>query len=501
MKRPPKPDSEQRPLAFEKEFFYWNIQRVPHNLDLPDGTTIPHPGRTSGIFVVHGIGRQHWTETAARLRAGFEDAFERIAAWQADNPQPTNGDNLVDLPSPFIWEGYWANYDDIEATFPEDWKRFNKREQEFFSNLWKQRVISGIRTVYWMIWQTWRLLNLKKLRKAKGGFLAWLLYLPLQVVSPVLLLIAWIRFPKVVNGVINEVRLYLDPRGATERAIVQRIDECVEKSFLRMIGLDPEFCPLPQTGPLPDDGWIEAGGERFRFDRVVWVAHSLGTVISYNVLSALFHKAKNLETEGNDVQKAGVTRFRGALHRFVTMGSPLNKVAFLFNRDSLCPWPNTEQQSSSGDDATRRGLLDGGEAVENDGQKANDPAMTEWWVNFYDVFDPVSGALVSPIICGSQPPLNIHIRTAWSAWIPGFAHLAYWTDPTALRFILARTYGPKFLRDRKYRQQSFWSLYTLGIMGYFVWATILGGIVVALFRFGPHLLREASKMAWKWILG
>ena len=69
-------NSKPRPLAFEEGNFLWNIQRVPHTL--PDGKT--HPGRSSAIFVVHGIGQQRWTETAAHLRAGFEDAFEEISA-------------------------------------------------------------------------------------------------------------------------------------------------------------------------------------------------------------------------------------------------------------------------------------------------------------------------------------------------------------------------------------------------------------------------------------
>ena len=80
---------------------------------MPDGKT-PHPGRTSAIFVVHGIGQQHWTETASQLRAGFEDAFEEIAEWQQKNPGKFGGVTQIDLPPPFIYEGYWANYDDVK---------------------------------------------------------------------------------------------------------------------------------------------------------------------------------------------------------------------------------------------------------------------------------------------------------------------------------------------------------------------------------------------------
>lgn len=463
-------DSEQRPLAFKDGKFMWNIQRVPHTL--PDGKTL-HPGRSSAIFVVHGMGQQSWTETAAQIRAGFEDAFEDIAAWQEKHPEQTGGTNQVTLPPPFIFDGYWADYADIQATFPDDWKRFNEREQRFFSNLWKLRIVSGARTFGWVLSQQLRLLHPKVLREV--GLFAWILYWPLQIVSSATLLFAWFRYHEAITSFVNDVRLYLDPRGVVERAIVQSIDERVGHAFLRMIGLDWEF------RPLPTDRLIEAGGERLTFNRVVWVAHSLGTVISYNVLSALFHRADELERTGDDEQKTGIALFRRALSRFVTMGSPLDKVAFLFKQKSLRPWPATQH----------RALFVGGETL-----ASKDPAETEWWINFYNVLDPVSGALESTFICGNQPPSNIHIR---SGLIPGFAHIAYWKDPTTLRFILGRTYGTDYLRDQEYRPWPPWVLSALAAMGYFIWAAVLFGTSYALYRWGPDLLHELGKAALKWI--
>lgn len=464
--------SEQRSLAFENGKFYWNLQRVPHTL--PDGVT-PHPGRSSAIFVVHGIGQQRWTETAALLRAGFEDAFEDIAAWQKKHLKQTGSASQITLPPPFIYDGYWANYDDVQATFPEDWKRFNKREEQFFGSLWKQRVVSGSRTLRWMLRQQLRLLHPKVL--CEVGWFAWILYWPLQIVSSVALLFAWFRYREAITDFVNDVRLYIEPRGVVERAVVQRIDERVGNQFLRMIGLNWEFRPLPSHQLL------EVGGERLSFNRVMWVAHSLGTVISYNVLSALFHKAAELERTGDDEQKKGIALFRRALSRFVTMGSPLDKVAFLFKKKSLVPWPN----------ARRRALLIDGETL-----ASKEPAETEWWINFYHVLDPVSGALESSFICGNQPPSNIHIR---SGLIPGFAHVAYWRDPATLRFILGRTFGARYLEDKEYRPWPPMALSALAAMGYFTWAAILLGALYALYRWGPALLREAGKAAFKWITG
>lgn len=465
------PESEARPLAFEKRNFMWNMQCVPRTL--ADGKT-PHPGRCSAIFVVHGMGQQHWTETAACLRAGFENAFEEIAAWQ-DEHHPEDSAKDLSLPPPFIWEGFWANYEDIKETFPENWKHFVERERTFFSNLWKQRVISGRRTVGWLIKQQLRLLHPRVLREV--GLSAWILYWPLQIVSTAALLYAWLRYPEAITGYANDIRLYLEPQGVVERAIVQRIDERVERSFLQLIGLDCEFRPLGRYR------WIEAGGDRLAFTRVVWIAHSLGTVISYNVLSALFDKAEKLEAAGDAEQREGVKLFRQALSRFVTMGSPLDKVAFLFKNKSLRPWPGVRH----------RALLTRGEFLTSD-----DPNETEWWVNFYHVLDPVSGVLQSPFLCGEQPPSNIHIK---SGFIPGLAHVAYWNDPSTLRFILGRAYGPKLLRDKEYTPWPPRVLSALAAIGYFVWAAILFGVVYGLFSYGPLIVRTLGKAVLKWITG
>jgi hypothetical protein len=470
-KAPSTPAHDQHPLAFEKADFMWDMQRVPSTL--ADGTT-PHPGRSSAIFVVHGMGRQLWTETSAHLRAGFETAFEEIAEWQ-EKHNKKDGPKDVTLPPPFIWEGFWANYDDLKETFPEDWKHFVDREQTFFGNLWKQRIVSGSRTIAWILKQQFLLLDPRIISEV--GLIAWILYWPLQIVSGVALLVAWLRFPEMITGYANDVRLYLEPRGVVERAIVQRIDERVASSFLRLIGLDQEF------RHLKNEFLIEAGGMRLAFNRVVWVAHSLGTVISYNALSALLHKACELAQSGDDEQKAGVDLFRRALSRFVTMGSPLDKVAFLFKKESLRPWPG----------AQRRALFFDGETLTE-----KDPAKTEWWINFYHALDPVSGSLENPFICGDQPPSNIHIR---SSFIPGLAHSAYWKDPDVLRFILGRTYGTNLLRDKEYAPPFPWVLRALALMGYISWVAILFGSVYALYSYAPSILRWIGKALLKWITG
>lgn len=457
-----RPGSPSRPPAYEDGHFLWNLQRVPRTL--PDGTT-PHPGRTHAIFVVHGIGEQAAAATAATLRSGFEDALEKIHAWQAESRcgQPGSGPRL---PSPFVYEGYWGDYPDVAGTFPGDWQRFGPREREFFGALWRYRTLSALRTGGWYLKQQLRLLSW---RVFVSSPLAWFMYLPLQILFPLTLLVGLVRYPKLVVGYLGDVRLYLDPRGDVERAIVQGIDRRVGDRFLELLGLDWDFRPLPA------DRRLRAGGEEVTFGRIVWVAHSLGTVISFNVLAALFRKAALLEGGGDDEQRRGVARFRSALRRFVTIGSPLDKVAFLFGPPALIAWP----------DGPRRKLLDGGETVE----PGAGPETQEWWVNFYHVLDPISGALGSRLVCGDRPPFNYH-TWSWPSWLAGYSHIAYWRDLKFLKYVLGRTYGRDYLENDEYPRPLSPGLLTA--IGFLVWGTLLFGAVGALYGWWPQF--------WQWLL-
>ena len=463
---------KNRVLATEKGNFQWNIQRVSKTL--PDGKTI-HPTRTRGIFVVHGIGQQEVTDTASQLRSGFEDSFGKIKKWQ-EKKEIKKKNELGELPPPFIYDGHWADYADIALTFPGDWSKFEDREKLFFLNLQGNRVNSISRTIRWFLKQQVRLLHPKVLWEV--GPFNWFLYWPLQIVSLITLVIGSFKYKDTIVGFFNDVRLYVDPKGVMERAIVQRIDQRIGEEFLRMIGLDWEFMPLAE------DNLIRAGGEKMKFDRVTWVAHSLGSVISYNVLSALFYKATELEVSGTDEQKEGVQKFRNSVQRFITLGSPLDKIAFLFNKKALRPWPNL---------GNRRQLVHEGETLSDE-----DSPATEWWINFYHVLDPISGALGNKIFCGKYAPMNFHIH---SGFLPGLAHNAYWTDPRTLRFILGRTYGKRYLWDKEYRAWPNWLLKIVAILGYIVWVILLFGVFAAIYYLGPSMLQNISASFVSWISG
>lgn len=506
-----------RPQAYGKDDFLWNLRRVPDRLS--NGQE--NPGKTSAIFVVHGIGEQVWTSTAAELRSGFEDAYEEIRQWRPDKKErkkhgkqgecaadsgPKKAFDPKELPPPFIYEGYWADYDDLEKTFPEDWGAFNKREEAFFGKLWRRRALSGPATAWWYVKQLGTLLGPQSF--GRNPFL-WLLYIPLVVLLPLTLALGLLRYPRLVTGYLADVRLYTDPRGDVERAIAQRIDRRVGEKFLQLLGLDWDFRGLPV------EDCIEAGCDRRIFKRVVWVAHSLGTVISYNVLSSLFRRAEELERSGDEEQRGNVERFRGSLARFVTLGSPLDKIAFLFGNSALMPWQEErgavtggflrriltlggllEENAKAPGGKGRRALLEGGES---DDPKARQEEK-EWWVNFYSVMDPVSGPLDDELICGDEPPWNYYIYS-WKSFVPGYSHVTYWSDKRVLKFILGRVYGCDYLPHGEYREPRFPFLRTLlRKAGFVVWAGLLYGSVYALYYWREPIWEAVKKAAGK-VLG
>ena len=450
-------DEKELPRAYEKGIYPWHVG-LTHDIILPGRGRREHPARSCAIFVVHGMGSQNLTETAATLRFGFEDALEGFEKRLSKSNERLLLGDARRIPPPWISEGFWANYDNLEATFPEEWKHLEPAKQTFFSSLWKLRSNSARRTFFWFLLQQVKLLNLKILW---SNPLAWAIYFLLQFVSFTALLIVRIVAPGVVSRVLGDVRLYVAPKGITERAIVQRIDYRVGDEFLRMLGMDWDF----RKRKSPKKSWLLLEGKPIRFKRIIWVAHSLGSVISYNVLSDLFERAEYLTQHGDNEQKANVEDFRKSLRRFVTIGSPLDKIAFLFGKRALRPW-NVESRES---------LLQGGETV---GQDRNENRR-EWWVNFYHVLDPVSGALNAPSICGDNAPLNIHVKLF--RYLPGLAHVGYWRDPIALRYILSRVYGKEFLEDDKIEEQSPVAKTFSALVGYIVWFAIVYGLALLIY--------------------
>jgi hypothetical protein len=455
-----------RPCAFEKNSYPWNLHRVPKETTI-NGRIVPHPGRQCAIFVVHGMGEQEWLDTSVLLRSGFEDALEIIRLWQTRN---LKRDTSIreEVPPPYVCDGFWADYPDPVVSFPEDWKTFSDEEKKFYDHLWKKRSYSAFRTMSWFLNQQIRILFLPKVK-----LLSRLLYLPLQFIIPLAWLLTFLRAPRIITRILADVRVYAHPCGMSEKAIVQRIELRVGKEFLKLLGLDCDF------NPLAKNKLVTASGKPFIFNRIIWVSHSLGSVISYNVLSDIFHRAAEVEISGTAAQKKGVERFRKSLRRFVTLGSPLDKFAILFP-ETMRPWPEAAKKDfleTNGDTIAKSSEINAGKHG--------------WWINFYHVLDPVSGSLDHPLICDSYPPLNIHSDWKSLSLIPGLAHSSYWKAVKVLRFMLARTYGKEYLQDEDIEFHSSGNRIWFAIIGCFIWAFLLYGIPISLIWFykiiGPGL--------------
>jgi hypothetical protein len=436
-------DRYRRPRAYDDGIYQWHIGKVPEKTKALDGTMADNPALTNGIFLVHGMGTQKWAETTAILRVGLEVALERIHAKSSVELKPAE-----ETPPPYIGEGFWANYDDFKESFTDESKSLDDAKREFFSMVWKRRSISAMRTIVFFLTQLFKLINPSVIWRIHP--FAWLLYIPLQLVVPAGLLILLVIAPRIIARILGDVRLYIAPNGIIERTIVQQIDRRVGVAFLKMIGLDWEFKPLNENEK------IQRNGKPVTFDRIIWVAHSLGSVISYNVLSDLFSRADLLEKSGTAEQNEGVIRFRRSLGRFITLGSPLDKIAFLFGKESLRSWPKV----------SRADLVTSSRAV----RPPDMPRPKDFWVNFYHVLDPVSGALSNSSICGDTPPTNLH---AGLVKIPGLAHVGYWHDKSALEYILSRVYGLGLLPVPTIRRYPAWFLTLLAMLGYIIWSELI----------------------------
>ncbi len=400
------PSAQPRRRAYEP-VYSWAFQRIPLKVE-KNGVEVANPARNSAVFVVHGMGQQLYTETAVLLRNGFEDAIDRIK-------RPPGAD---DIPTPYIAEGHWADYGEFQQTFPEECIGMNEGELKFFTGLWKKRGRSAPRAAAWFAWQAARLVFDREVRTRTSLWqrftYCWVTFLAWVGIAVML-----IRHSGVLADILGDVRLYEDPRGEVERAMVQRIEWSVGERFLQLLGLDWEF------NELQGDKRLKICGDPHQFQYVTWVAHSLGGVISYNVIADLltrceekrawvvFLKARGSTKEGKELDR-NIDRVEKGLHRFITIGSPLQKFAFLFPH-VLRPWPEWFQERLRQDSRS-------------------------WWVNFFHIWDPVSGRLLENDFFPQVK--NLHSRL-WR--LPLWAHLSYWRDVPVLTYIVSRTYGKDIL--------------------------------------------------------
>ena len=431
----------QRPRAYEQLRHAWNFEQIRDTV-VVDGKDVPNPRKRTAVFVVHGMGSQKFTDTAIVFRDGIEDTIDALLK---ENPQ-------ADIPPPYTAEGFWANYDDFKSHFESEWKSYNDKERVFFEELWKSRTQSVLRTYFWFLGQLARLFVDKSLKLRRPQRVGYLIMFPIGVLAFTVLLL---RYPRVLRHVLGDVRLYLAPRGFIEAAIVQRVDERVGEQFLELVGLDWDF------KQLPPDKKLKIGKKPTTFKYVTWLAHSLGSVVSYNVISDLLTRCEEFKKKRKKLR--AVEKVETALHRFITIGSPLEKVAILYDK-ALRDWP-----------------------AETAGKFLQRDRRT-WWTNFFHIWDPVSGIL-------RHAMFHQHVENRHSniLKIPLLAHTAYWHDVPILKYVLSRMYGKSVVSSRlEFKtpgQMRLWqvasSIFVFGIYFYAIWYFVTHPeALVAIWRWG-----------------
>jgi hypothetical protein len=391
--------------------------------------------RKRAIFVVHGIGSHQGGSTSVLLRGGFEDALDKIK--QLTDVERTNDASWLNMPATYIKEGYWGDYGNFQRCFPDLWKKMEASPRSFFSHLWTKRTSSALGTAWWFAKKAFFLpfeilLNWsdspglwKSLSQIPYRVFRFFVYLAVMLVAwfTLLLLVLLPGGRKILSDMLVDVRVYLEPKGQVEFAIVQRIDRQVRDLFLQLLGLDWEFNDLPDPDDLEADTErtngltkIKIGDALHTFEEVTWVSHSLGTVVSYNVISDLLFRCKELRQKAGVDDKDGLSkkadRVEKGLYRFYTMGSPLRKIIWMFP-GVLREWPHQY--------LAERILKTKGE---------------QWWVNFRHIWDPVSGYLP-----GSRffPELT-DVHSSKLLTLPGYTHISYWHTSALCQYILAQTH-------------------------------------------------------------
>jgi len=394
------PDKSFRPRAYEHDDqrYQWYFRGIPAQV-LRKGHIENNPFRARAFYVVHGIGDQALSETAARIRWEIEETIPEIepSNWQSKAP-----DNWM-VAEPFVYDGFWGDYTDMESMAPEVCAPLTQKERDFLGLVWRRRAVSGVRSLTWLT-RT----GIGLIRRAKGITKLYYMGLVPLLLSTGFLMLFIPRYRKILNDYVNDARLYLDPRGDVELDIVQRIDRRVGERFLRMLGLDWDFNCLDKEKQL------KIAQNPHVFDEVLWIAHSLGTVISYNVISDLLHRCLEMRKKG-EAKLEAVERVERGLLGFVTLGSPLDKVAYLFGEGVIRKWPDyyvTESQ--------------------NLWSKAITRGQSSFWYNYHYTSDPVSGHL------DAFPNIeNIHPE-GWR--LPGIAHSFYWKDRQVHQLMMRTTF-------------------------------------------------------------
>ena len=151
------PDKKKRPRVYDftSDRYQWRLGRAPAKIR-KSGKDIDNPFLDTAVFVVHGMGEQKDTETAAAMRWGIEDSLPLV---QPDHDNAASDEWI--LPAPYLYDGHWAEYDSL-ATFEKDIRGdlevLTERQKTFFTKSWEARTRGWFRTWIWVIAQGLKLI-------------------------------------------------------------------------------------------------------------------------------------------------------------------------------------------------------------------------------------------------------------------------------------------------------------------------------------------------------
>lgn len=157
------------------------------------------------------------------------------------------------------------------------------------------------------------------------------------------------------------------------------------------------------------------------YDRVIVVGHSLGSVLAYDTLNAMFNE---------DILTQGTYKVRETTRALITCGSPLDKTAFIFRTQLAVANPEIREALA----AAMQPLIVDYAFRTIPVPRAPGPTMFEW-VNVYSRRDIISGSLE---YYDWQPPAGLAVRNVKDVLAPISpikAHTGYW-DRSALRMEL-----------------------------------------------------------------
>ena len=163
------------------------------------------------------------------------------------------------------------------------------------------------------------------------------------------------------------------------------------------------------------------------YQRIVYVAHSLGSVIGYDTLNAMFNiKAAALP---HGAPNPAVNR----THALITFGSPLDKTAFLF-RVQLESMRNRLDQHGELRETMVAAIQP---LITSYPDYRFTPAHGPRWINLWSPRDIISGHLDyydDPAVSQNAPEHVQNMRDP-GAWIPIAAHVQYWDKPLLRRTV------------------------------------------------------------------